>query len=209
MIPALRRDFNQRFTQDKYARFLAQLDAACGTHVKFRICETPCFFPRPLVETMQRAGADLIHQLVDNPAYLDAARQQIPAGFNAPNETRRPLFLQVDFGIVRDDQGNLAPRLVEIQAFPSLYAYQPVLEETYINAYDLAPNLLTPRYDALFRRAILGDHAPENVILLEIDPQNQKTLPDFLLTEKLCGIRTADIRDLRRRGNNLQPRHRR
>ncbi len=203
MIPALRRDFNQRFTQDKYARFLAQLDAACGTHVKFRICETPCFFPRPLVETMQRAGADLIHQLVDNPAYLDAARQQIPAGFNAPNETRRPLFLQVDFGIVRDDQGNLAPRLVEIQAFPSLYAYQPVLEETYINAYDLAPNLLTPRYDALFRRAILGDHAPENVILLEIDPQNQKTLPDFLLTEKLCGIRTADIRDLRRRGNKL------
>ena len=203
MIPELRRDFNQRFTPALYQQFLSTLDARSGAHVKFRVCETPCFFPAALVETMQRAGAELIEQLVDDQAYLALARQQIPNGFVTPRETQRPLFLQVDFGLIRDDNGQLAPRLVEIQAFPSLYAYQPVLEEVYTDVYGLDPHLLTPRFDALLRQAIVGDHAPENVILLEIDPLHQKTLPDFLLTEKLCGIRTADIRDLRRRGNKL------
>ena len=43
---------------------------------------------------------------------------------------------------------------------------------------------LDPSFDAEFRRAVLGNHAPENVVLLEIDPQQQKTLPDFLLTRE-------------------------
>ncbi len=203
MIPELRRVFNQRFTSEKYTRFLAHLAGRSGTPVKFRVSETPCFFPADLIATMQRAGAELIHQLVENPAYLAQARRQIPEGFLTPNEAAKPLFLQVDFGLIRDAGGQIAPRLVEIQAFPSLYAYQPVLEESYAEAYGLDTRLLTPRYDGLLRSAILGNHAPENVILLEIDPLHQKTLPDFLLTEELTGIRTADIRDLRRRGRKL------
>lgn len=203
MIPELRRDFNQRFTGEKYANFLRRLDERSGTHVKFRISETPCFFPRELMRTLQQAGAELTRQLVGNREYLEAARREIPKGFDVPRETARPLFIQVDFGLIRDDAGSLAPRLVEIQAFPSLYAYQPVLEETYCESYGLDRGLLTPSYQELFRRAVLGKHAPENVVLLEIDPLNQKTLPDFLLTEKLCGIRTADIRALKRQGNKL------
>ena len=35
---------------------------------------------------------------------------------------------------------------------------------------------------------------------MEIHPQRQKTLPDFLLTEKLLGIRTVDIVDIKKRG---------
>ena len=203
MIEEFRHDFNRRFTGAKYQQFLLRLDARSGAHVKFRVCETPCFLPGELVRTMQSAGAELIHQLVDNKAYLAAARQQIPQGFVAPNETEQPLFLQVDFGLIRDGSGKLAPRLVEIQAFPSLYAYQPVLEDCYAEVYGIDPSLRTPPFDALLRRAIVGDHAPENVILLEIDPLHQKTLPDFRLTERLCGIRTADIRDVRRDGNKL------
>ena len=201
MIAELRHDFNKRFTAEKYSAFLSRLDERCGTHVEFRVCETPCFFPAPLIESMQQAGAELIGQLVGNEAYLAAARQQIPAAFLAPHETRRPLFVQVDFGIIRDASGNLAPRLVEIQAFPSLYAYQPVVEDVYREAYGL--DLRNKPYDRLLQRAILGDRDPENVVLLEIDPTHQKTLPDFLLTEKLCGIRTVDIRQLRKRGNKL------
>jgi len=201
MIPELRHDFNRRFTAGKYSSFLARLDLRCGAHVGFRVCETPCFFPASLIESMQRAGADLIGQLVGNEAYLAAARQQIPAAFCAPRETRRPLFLQVDFGLIRDASGNLAPRLVEIQAFPSLYAYQPVVEDVYREVYGL--DFENKPYDQLLRRAILGDRDPENVVLLEVDPAHQKTLPDFLLTEKRCGIRTVDIRQLRKRGNKL------
>jgi hypothetical protein len=201
MIPRLRDDFNRRFTPEKYTAFLSRLDERCGTHIKFRMCETPCFFPAPLIESMKQAGAELVRQLVGNEPYLNAARQQIPEVFRAPLETRRPLFLQVDFGLIRDTAGNIAPRLVEIQAFPSLYAYQPVVEDVYREVYGL--NLRNKSYDQLLQRAILGDRDPENVVLLEIDPANQKTLPDFLLTQKLCGIRTVDIRELRKRGNKL------
>jgi hypothetical protein len=91
---------------------------------------------------------------------------------------------------------------VEIQAFPSLYAYQPVLEDIYREEYNLTVTKQN-HHEALFQRAILGDHAPENVVLLEIDPYNQKTLPDFLLTAKATGIRIADIRDVRKTGNKL------
>src|SRR4051812_12048010 len=188
MIPELRHDFNQRFRPEMYAAFLSRLDERCGTRIKFRISETPCFFPAALIESMKQTGAELIRQLVGNEPYLKAARGQIPEPFHAPLETRRPTFLQVDFGLIRDAAGNIAPRLVEIQAFPSLYAYQPVVEDVYREVYGLA--LRNKPYDQLLQRAILGDRDPENVILLEIDPDNQKTLPDFLLTEKLCGIRT-------------------
>lgn len=202
MIADLRRDFNARFTPEKYQALLKRLDEQSGSPVKFRICETPCFFPAELIQRMEQAGVELAGQLVSNEEYLAAARAQIPPDFLTPNESRRPMFLQVDFGLVRDDSGTIAPRLVEIQAFPSLYAFQPVLRETYRDVYGLDLPSGEPHAD-LFRRAVLGDHATENVVLLEIDPQNQKTLPDFLLTEKLCGIRIANIRDVRRRGNKL------
>jgi hypothetical protein len=84
-----------------------------------------------------------------------------------------------------------------------LYAYQLVLKACCTEVYGIDSALQTRRFDALLRLAIVGEHAPEKVILLEIDPLNPKTLPDFRLTEKLCGIRTADIRDVRREGNKL------
>ncbi len=115
-----------------------------------------------------------------------------------PNEDARPLFVQVDFGLTAE----LEPKLVEIQAFPSLYAYQPFLQSTYREAYGL-DQALDPSYVDLFRRAVLGDHAAENVVLLEIDPRNQKTLPDFLLTEKMLGIKTVCITQVEKRGQQL------
>ena len=47
------------------------------------------------------------------------------------------MFIQVDFGLVRDASGELQPKLVELQAFPSLYAYQPVLSQTYMDVFGL------------------------------------------------------------------------
>jgi len=204
MIPELRRDFNARFTPDRYAAFRSRLNERCGTHLKFRICETPCFFPDALLNKMRTAGAELVRQLVQNQTYLAEARRQIPNGFLVRNEAPRPLFAQADFGIVRDADGRLTPKLVEIQGFPSLYAFQPVLEDTYRGCYDLGASVTTDAGAAdLVRRAILGEHAPENVALLEIDPEHQKTLPDFLLSARQCGIRIVDIREVRKRGRRL------
>jgi hypothetical protein len=210
MIPSLRQQFNDSFTPEKYQAFLRRVEEACGTHVQFRLSETPCFFPKPLIDRMASDGQDLIRQLVDNPAYLAKSDEAVPAAFKVPNEAPHPMFLQVDFGLVRDARGELQPKLVELQAFPSLYAYQGPLADAYLDVYGLDSRLKyllsgldTSSYRELLRRAIVGSHDPENVILMEIHPQEQKTLPDFLLTEKMLGVRTVDIVDIKKDGARL------
>ena len=124
---------------------------------------------------------------LENQEYRESFRDAaIPARFRVPNEAEHPLFVQADFGLVREPDGTLEPKLVEIQGFPSLYAFQPALAEVYRRVYRLDPNLQTflggldeDSYMELLRRAILGGHAPENVVLLEIDPYEQKTLGGF------------------------------
>jgi hypothetical protein len=211
MIPSVRKAFNENFTDEKYRALLRRVDEACGTHVQFRISETPCFFPKSLIDRMALDGADLIHQLVDNPTYHAKSDEAVPAEFKVPNEPSHPMFVQVDFGLVRDASGGLEPKLVELQAFPSLYAYQPPLADAYVETYGLGDfelryflsRLDSDSYRELLRRAIVGTHDPENVILMEIDPQHQKTLPDFLLTEKMLGVRTVDIVDIKQEGRRL------
>ena len=210
MIPSLRQQFNQKFTAAKYQAFLRRVDDACGTHVQFRLSETPCFFPKSLIDRMASDGQALIRQLVDNPAYRAKSDEAVPAEFNVPNEPPHPMFVQVDFGLVRDARGELQPKLVELQAFPSLYAYQGPLTQAYIDVYGLDTRLKyllsgldSASYRELLRRAIVGSHDPQNVILMEIDPAHQKTLPDFLLTEKMLGVRTVDIVDIKKEGSRL------
>lgn len=210
MIPHLRQQFNAQFTAQKYERFLALLEQRCGTPVPFRNCETPLFLPRDIFEQMAVAGRELVAQLLDNAEYLAAANAAIPFGFHVAGDVGKPLFVQADFGLVRLDEGTLAPKLVEIQGFPSLYAYQPVLASCYCDAYGLdatleaLPGSLTEAaYDDILRQAIVGSHDPDNVVLLEIDPANQKTRADFLETERRYGVRTIDIRDVGQQGQSL------
>jgi hypothetical protein len=209
VIPSFRERFNAAFKAASYASFLSKLEAAAGAPALFRLSETPCFFPVPLIDSMARDGCELIRQLT-TPEYQAIARQAVPPRFDVPAEPDHPLFLQVDFGLVREPSGEIAPRLVEIQAFPSLYAYQPVLSQVYLEAYGLDPSLRyllsgldLPGYKELLGRAILGGHDPENVILLEIDPQNQKTLADFILTERMLGVRAVCITAIRKEGRRL------
>src|SRR5258708_38623641 len=137
MIPCLRKQFNDGFTQEKYRAFLRRVDEVCGTHGSFRLPETPCFIPKELIDRMTSDGQELIRQLVGNPAYLAKSDLAVPAEFKVPNEPDHPMFVQVDFGLVRDAGGELQPKLVELQAFPSLYAYQGPLAEAYLDVYGL------------------------------------------------------------------------
>jgi hypothetical protein len=178
--------------------------------VPFALCETPCFFPEALVRRMGEDGAALIRQLVENPEYLARSEASIPAEFRVPHESPHPMFIQVDFGLVRDAAGELQPKLVELQAFPSLYAYQPVLAQAYIDVFGLdaalryfLSGLDTAGYERLLRDAIVAGHDPANVVLMEVHPEEQKTRPDFLLTEKLLGIRTVCITKVIKDGQRL------
>ncbi|MDQ2776009.1 MAG: hypothetical protein M3Y57_14000 [Acidobacteriota bacterium] len=210
MIPELREQFNANWQPANYAEFLRRVDERSGTHVQFRLSETPVFLPKPLIEKMVRYGLELYDQLVSNAEYRKAAHEAIPPQFRVPNESDHPLSVQADFGLVRDPNGELEPKLVEIQGFPSIYALQQVIAEEYRNAYHLDAKLQTllggltrETYVDVLRRAILGSHSPENVVLLEIDPYEQKTLPDFLLTQQMLGLRIANISEVNKRRRKL------
>ncbi len=210
MIPSLRDQYNTRFTEEKYHRLLRRMDALCGAHVPFRISETPAFFPKSLMDTMAQWGMEIILQATSNKDALRQARLMIPDSFNAPQQTPHPLFAAVDFGLTVDAGGAVVPRLIELQGFPTMFMYQTVLTRQYKEVFDLPGGLTslfggmtTDDYAGALRGNILGTHDPENVILLELDPLLQKTRVDFILTERLCGIRTVNVRDLIRQGREL------
>jgi hypothetical protein len=210
MISALREAFNDRFLPETYERFLKSLAESAGAPIAFRVSETPCFLPKALLDLMTRYGRDLVLQLVENPEYRRASDLTVPAHYNVAGESPRPMFLQVDFGLVRNAHGELEPKLVELQAFPSLYGYQPVLARQYIESYRLDETLGIflgghnhDSYVTLMRKLIVGGHDPENVILLEIEPEKQKTYCDFLVTQRDLGITIVDILALKKRGTRL------
>ena len=210
MIPELRRSFNQGFTDEHYASLLAHLHERCGSRIEFRVAETPIFVPLSLLQSIAREGAEMTQSLLSDAAYLAAARKAIPAGYEVANETTHPHFLTADFALIRDKCGQLLPKLVEIQAFPSVFGYQAVLCSVYREVFDLPGDLGTflgglseEGYWDLLRRTVLGRHSAENVVLTEVDPLHQKTLPDFQVTARQLGIAFVDIADLQAIGNKL------
>lgn len=182
--------------------------------IGFRVAETPVFLPSSLLHQMADAGAQMAKILMGSRDYLDAALQAIPSGYNVAGRTPHPHFLTADFALVRDESGALAPRLVEIQAFPSVYGYQAALAEAYRETYQLDPSLGTylsglsnRSYWDLLCRTVLGNYDPENVVLTEIDPLHQKTRPDFEITAQRLGITVVDIASLHPIGNKLHYRN--
>lgn len=203
MLPDLRRRFNEAFTPERYAAFVAHLARRVGDEIHFRVAETPCFVSRELMDRLAATGAELVHQLVADPEYRRASDATIPSEFHARGEDDHPLWVQVDFGLVQQPDGRVEPKLVELQAFASLYGFQRVFAEQYRETWELPGGLgvflggLDDRsYDALMRRALVGDHDPEQVILMELDPDHQKTRPDFIETERRWGVRAVDLRTL-------------
>jgi hypothetical protein len=200
LIPELRAQFNRSFSPDRYETLLSWLDSRCGVKVGFRVAESPIFLERNLLEQMASSGAKLARELMDNSNYLTAARQAIPDHYDVAGETEHPHFLTADFALVKDSTGTLVPRLVEIQAFPSVFGYQALLGGAYREAFALdgelgmfLSGLDEQSYWELLGRTILRGHDPENVVLTEVDPWHQKTRPDFEITARQLGIAVVDI----------------
>jgi hypothetical protein len=210
MLEPYRTAFNECFTMGKYAELLRLLNERTRTQVEFRVCETPCFFPPKLMRRLVRTGEELTADLLGNERYMQDSEAAIPEEFRVPGENARPHFMTVDFGLVRDAEGELQPKLVEMQAFPSVFGYQVVLSQAYKDVFDVDPaleylfgGLDDAGYWNVLREVIVGRHDPENVVLLEIEPDKQKTLPDFRVHEDRLGIRTVDIARLEKRGKQL------
>ena len=209
MIPELRKEFNSKFTSDLYRKQIGELEHLSGCTIDFRIAETPLFLSREMA-TRAAHLAEEIFLKASTPELQKVGQTAIPAEFNFGGETKRPLFAAVDFAITgsREDPQF---KLIELQGFPSLYHYQPAFSKTVRDVYGLSPELtglIDPavgieNYYELLRKAIVGDCDPEETILLEIDPMNQKTKCDFLLAKKQLGIHIVDIESVISQGNEL------
>ncbi len=210
LIPELRSQFNRNYSSERYAELLTCLEQRCGAPVEFRVAETPIFVPRELLDQMAGAGAEMCAALMGDPEYIRAARRAIPKGYCVAGEPTHPYFLTADFALVRSASGSLEPRLVEIQGFPSVYAYQAVLSQTYREVFQLDPGLGTflsgldeADYWSLLGRTVLGGQDPQTVVLTEVDPRHQKTLPDFEVTARRLGIAVVDIASLEAQSDRL------
>ncbi|MDH4063706.1 MAG: hypothetical protein OEW19_04845 [Acidobacteriota bacterium] len=209
MIPARRRSFNEAWTEERYRGMLASVSVTAGAVPGFPVSETPVFFTRSFIDGLAATGAELIRQL-ESPALVAVANEAVPDRFAGPNEDPVPRFVQVDFGLVRGPDGAVQPRLVELQAFPSLYGMQRVLADAYREAFALPASLDvylggldSVSYEAVVGNAILGGHDPREVVLMEINPRQQKTWPDFAITEHVWGVRAVDTSAVRRIGREL------
>ncbi len=208
MVPKIRERFNRAFTPDRHRAMRADLEARCGGPIEFRLSETPCFIPGSVARALVDVSHELIAQLLDNQAYLQAAEAVVPVELRMSHGEAAPTFIQVDFGLVRTD-GGIEGRLVEMQAFPSLYGFQLFLAEAACRAWDCEGlslffgGLTRQAYADVVRQAIVGAHDPAEVVVLEIEPERQKTRPDFVATEALWGVKAVDLQSIEREGRRL------
>jgi hypothetical protein len=207
--PQLRSRFNTDFTPDKYAALLRCVNETEKWPADFRISETPIFLTREFTDEVTRAAREIV-DLTRTPEFVRHAENAIPQGLEIPNQSGHPNFLVVDFAVCREGDRPI-PRLIELQAFPSLFGFQLLLLHCIRKAYPAIPRNWTSSfggikdeaYLGLLRRTIIADSAPENVILLEIEPEKQKTRVDFAATETLLGVRSVCLTKIKKRGRQL------
>ena len=209
MEKSLRETFNKNFTEEKYHAYVQKVEALHPGALDFRNAETPIFIPKDFTKKMLDACEDIIDVLTA-PNFKQLTQRSIPKDLIVPGEDAHPQCLVFDFGICENTAGGLEPQLIEMQGFPTLFAFQayhseltgayanvPANYSAYLNGYN------KESYIQLLKEIIIGNHQPENVILLEIYPEQQKTRIDFYCTQKLLGIKTVCLTRLKAEGDKL------
>ena len=209
MVPELRRQFNESFSKEKYQQYINDLGNIYPGHLDFRVAETPVFIPKEFTQKMLDA-CDAIVDVIKTPEYFQQSEKAIPPQLRVPNEDAQPQFICFDFGICENEKGEIEPQLVEMQAFPTLFAWHTMMPEvsrrhfywpgnysTYLNGYT------KDSYLQLLKKILVGEANIENVILLEIFPHQQKTRVDFYATQDLLGIKTVCLTEIIKEGKNL------
>ncbi|RMG67938.1 MAG: hypothetical protein D6715_03570 [Calditrichaeota bacterium] len=209
MVPEFRRIYNARYSEDTYRAFLASLNREGGNTLDFRVAETPVFLPEEFKQRLLEAGNQVLAQL-QQPGFFDKLAGAVPQHYRVPGETARPEFLQVDFAVCADQEGTLVPQLIELQGFPSVYCYQALLARKF-REFFFVPAGWTSYFGALdeagylqlLQEVIVGPHDPRQVILLEFQPEKQKTRIDFYCTQKMLGVKPVCVTQVMQRGTQL------
>jgi len=208
MIEKYRQQFNANFTEEKYNQLLKKLEEAFPP-IPFRVAETPIFIPQALKEKLIAAGEEII-SLIKQDNFKQLTQNAIPKQWNVPNETSHPHFLTFDYGLCKDEKGEIKPMLIEMQGFPSLYGFQSHLAQTYKEVFNLDDSLSPYFHDLdetsyfeLFKKVIVGGYATHEVALMDVDASNQKTAIDFFVTAKHLGIKILALENIFKEGKHL------
>lgn len=206
-----RRVYNQIFSPTFYEQYRNRLQAAVGP-VPYRLAESPLFIPPATRDRIFGYTRDIIAQLAE-PQRLALARRAVPPEYDVPRQDEAPDVMTIDYAVVRNKDGELDGQVVELQAFPSLFAFTMIQARIFnemmnLPGADKGFHCFAPGYDydsgkELLCRALLAGHNPEEVVLLEIEPQQQKTLPDFVATQELTGIEPVCVTEVIREGRQL------
>jgi hypothetical protein len=209
MQSSVRQTYNRSFSQEKYQYFLDEMNNLLPKPIEFRVAETPIFVPKSLKDKLKETCEKIIDVIVQDD-FKDKTFKAIPPHQNVPNENKHTSFLAIDFAVCQDKKGEYIPQLIELQGFPSLFGFQYLLSEHYQKHFPIPDN-----YDFQFnnqdrasyienlRKLIVGNEKVENVILLEIFPEKQKTRVDFDVTEKLIGVKAICLTKIIKEGKKL------
>ncbi len=209
----LRAKFNEAWRPTLFARVLEDLERRLGCPIPFPMAETPLFLPTQLRERCESTAHEIMAQLV-TPEFLEQAERTLPEKYRGPGRGRLPQLAVVDLAIVREEDGSLGCRVVELQGFPSLYCFQVMLGDVWATHLASMPGMPDrwrlffsgmDRHQALamLGRTLLRDHDPEEVVLLDFRTEHQKTYPDFAATQRWFGIDPICITELIRDGSRL------
>lgn len=209
MIPAIRSAFNQAFTQQRYKEFLDDLNSKHPGAIEFRVAETPVFVPKGFTQQLIDACESIVDVITD-PSFKKMTERSIPVSDLVPGENDHAHMIAFDFGVCINDEGKLEPQLIEMQGFPTLFAFQAYYPEVVRRHFDIPQNFTQylggydrDTYLKDLKEVILGDVPAEHVILLEIKPHEQKTRIDFYCTQDYLGIQPVCITELIQEGKKL------
>lgn len=208
MVPDLRAQYNSNFTQEKYEAFLKELNSQHGP-IQFRSAETPVFIPKDFTNQMLSACESIVDVIL-KPDFKELTQNSIPENLQVLNEDDYPSCITFDFGVCVNEQNELEPQLIEMQAFPTLFAFEVLLDDIYYKHFSAPDNyssylsgLNRESYLKLLKDLLLNGHEPEHVILLEIFPDRQKTNIDFYCTKEYTGIQPVCVTELIKKGRQL------
>lgn len=209
MVPSLRKVYNETFRVEQYNAFLKALHGKYPGAIEFRLAETPVFIDKAFAQKVFDACESIIDVITD-PTFKELTERAIPPAERVPNENAHAHMIAFDFGICTAENGALEPRLIEMQGFPTLYGFQ-VLYPDLLRQYFPVPDNYSQYLNGLnqdsylkqLKEVIVGNLPPENVILLEIKPHEQKTKVDFYCTRDYLGIEPVCITELIQEGKKL------
>ncbi|WP_340201497.1 hypothetical protein [Ascidiimonas sp. W6] len=208
MRSKVRHWFNSVFSDDKHHALLQHFEDNYPGQLGYRVSESPIFITDNFKEQLLQASDQILEQVQRIPDEI--LSKATPSSMRVPGDHGRPHFMSIDFGVCANDKGELEPQLIEMQAFPSLFCYQLELGKQYFKQYGLEEehnflfnNFTSESYVDAFKKLIIEDAAPENVVILELHPEKQKTRIDFVLTEKYLGIKTVCLSKVIKEGRYL------